>query len=79
MAHAAWSIIESLYRIGYAESSEYSKLILNNPVKSDMPLNIVSEYYTVTHDQKILDIWMFTNSSKVNLNYDLHRISQISS
>ena len=61
---------------GIAESSEYLKLTLNNPAKSDRPVDIISEYNTVTHDQKILDIWMFTNSTQVNLNYSLERIGQ---
>ena len=68
---------QSLCSMGLAESSEYLKLTLNNPAKSDRRLDIISEYYTVTHDQKILDIWMFTNSTQVHLNYNLKRIGQI--
>lgn len=67
---------QRLCSMRFAESSEYL-LTLNNPVKSDRPFDIISEYYTVTHDQKILDIWMFTNSTQVHLNYNLERIGQI--
>ena len=42
------------------------------------PLYIESDYHSVIYEDKVLDIWMFTNSTKVNLHYLQTRLGQIS-
>ena len=37
---------------------------------------IESEYHTANYSEKIVDTWMFTNSTEVTLDYGLTRLGQ---
>ena len=43
------------------------------------PLQIESKYHSASYDRKNLDIWMYTNSTEVFLNYSLVLVAGVDS
>ena len=42
----------------------------------ERPLVIESEYHTANYSDKIVDTWMFTNSTEVTLDFGMPRFGQ---
>ena len=68
--------VEEFYQCNLSFTCENDEKLMYKIVKADYALEIHSDYHSVGYNEKFLDIWMFTNSSEVTLNYNLYRRGQ---
>ena len=68
--------IEQFYQCNVSFTCENDEKALYKIVKADYALEIKSKYHSAGYNEKFLDVWMFTNSTEVTLNYNLYRPSQ---
>ena len=68
--------IEQFYQCNISFTCENDEKALYKIVNADYALEIKSEYHSVGYNEKFLDVWMFTNSTEVTLNYNLYRLGQ---
>ena len=68
--------VEEFYQCNLSFTCENDEKLLYKIVKADYALEIHSNYHSVGYNEKFLDIWMFTNSTEVTLNYNLYRRGQ---
>ena len=68
--------VEEFYQCNLSFTCENDEKLLYKIVKADYALEIHSDYHSVGYNEKFLDIWMFTNSTEVTLNYNLYRRGQ---